>query len=137
MSSGKFVKLLMLAALPLMLLLSACAWAEKDDSKRTYYELIQHFDKNGLTVVSVNPLDTRNINADQGFALTIGERQIGIYRYNPKTKMGKRYLDRVDKNGVFYVVGVKFKAIRNGSFIMIDYEKHPDSNRIVKAFESF
>ena len=86
---------------------------------------------------SVNPLDTRQIKAARAFAFTIGERQVGVYKYDSKNEKHKERLLRVDRTGFFYVVGIRFKAIRNGSYILIDFEKHPRKNDIVNAFKTF
>ena len=119
----------------IVMLLSGCAISRNND--RSFWEMIQHFEKSGVHVESVNPLDTRQIKAARAFAFTIGERQVGVYKYDSKNEKHKERLLRVDRTGFFYVVGIRFKAIRNGSYILIDFEKHPRKNDIVNAFKTF
>ena len=118
-----------------VVLLSSCAISRNND--RPFWDVIQHFEKNGVHVESVNPLDTRQVKAAGAYAFTIGERQIGVYKYDSNNKKHKEKLRRVDETGVFYVVGVRFNAIRNGSYILIDFEKHPQKAAIVNAFQTF
>lgn len=115
--------------------LSGCAISRNND--RSFWDVIQHFERNGVHVESVNPLDTSQVKAVRAYAFTIGERQVGVYKYDSNYKKHKERLLRVDETGIFYVVGVRFQAIRNGSYILIDHEKHPQRDAIVKAFETF
>ena len=119
----------------IVMLLSGCAISRNND--RSFWEMIQHFEKCGVHVESVNPLDTRQIKAARAYAFTIGERQVGVYKYDSKNEKHKERLLRVDRTGYFYVVGIRFNAIRNGSYILIDHEKHPRKNDIVNAFKTF
>ena len=107
------------------------------NNNRAFWDVIQHFEKSGVHIESVNPLDTRQVKAAAAYAFTIGERQIGVYKYDSNNEKHKEKLLRVDETGVFYVVGIRYKAVRNGSYILIDFENHPKKNEIVKAFQSF
>ena len=129
-------KVLQTAVLSLIvMLLSGCAISRNND--RSFWEMIQHFEKSGVHVESVNPLDTRQIKAARAYAFTIGERQIGVYKYDSNNEKHKERLLRVDETGYFYVVGIRYNAIRNGSYVLIDFEKHPRKNDIVNAFKTF
>jgi hypothetical protein len=116
-------------------LFSGCAISKNND--RSFWELIQHFEKSGVHVESVNPLDTRQIKAARAYAFTIGERQVGVYKYDSNNEKHRERLLRVDKTGYFYVVGIRYNAVRNGSYILIDFEKHPRKSEIVNAFKTF
>lgn len=118
-----------------ILIAASCAISRNND--RTFYEIIQHFEQSGVHVKSVNPLDVSQVKAVRAYAFTIGERQVGVYKYDSNNEKHKERLHRVDETGVFYVLGIRFNAVRNGSFILIDFEKHPQKSAIVKAFESF
>ena len=80
---------------------------------------------------------TPDVKAARAYAFTIGERQIGVYKYDSNNEKHKERLLRVDETGYFYVVGIRYNAIRNGSYILIDFEKHPRKNDIVNAFKTF
>lgn len=118
-----------------VLFLSGCSISNNND--RPFFDVIQHFERSGVHVESVNPLDTRQVKAVWAYAFTIGERQVGVYKYDSMNQKHKEKLLRVDETGVFYVVGIRFSAIRNGSYILIDYEQHPQKDEIVKAFKTF
>jgi hypothetical protein len=115
--------------------LSGCAISRNND--RSFWDMIQHFEKSGVHVESVNRLDTRQVKAAWAYAFTIGERQVGVYKYDSNNEKHKEKLLRVDETGVFYVVGIRYKAIRNGSYILIDFEKHPQKEPIINAFKTF
>ena len=129
----KILQLFLLSAA--VIFLSGCAISRNND--KSFWDVIQHFERNGLRVESVNPLDTRQVKAARAYAFTIGERQIGVYKYDSNNEKHKEKLLRVDETGVFYVVGIRFNAVRNGSYILIDFEKHPQKEAIVNAFKTF
>lgn len=114
---------------------SGCAFSNNND--RSFWDVINHFERSGVHIISVNPLDTRQVKAAGAFAFTIGERQVGVYKYDSTNKKHKEKLRRVDETGVFYVVGIRFNAIRNGSYVLIDFEKHPQKEAIINAFQTF
>ena len=114
---------------------AGCAFSRNND--RTFWDIIKHFESCGVHVTSVNPLSTLQVKAAAAYAFTIGERQVGVYKYDSNNEKHKERLERVDETGVFYVVGIRYKAVRNGSYVLIDFEKHPQKEAIVKAFETF
>ena len=114
---------------------AGCAFSRNND--RTFWDIIKHFESCGVHVTSVNPLSTLQVKAAAAYAFTIGERQVGVYKYDSNNEKHKERLERVDETGVFYVVGIWYKAVRNGSYVLIDFEKHPQKEAIVKAFETF
>ena len=75
--------------------------------------------------------------AESGFCFKINGRQIGVYKYNTERKKQKWRYQLIKDSGVLYINGVKFHAMINGSFVMIDYDTHPDKEKIMKAFKSF
>ncbi len=133
MMKTKLAAVLILTAM--IVVLTGCGISRNND--RAFWDVIQHFEKNGVHIESVNPLDTRQVKAAAAYAFTIGERQIGVYKYDSNNEKHKEKLLRVDETGVFYVVGIRYKAVRNGSYILIDFENHPRKNEIVKAFQTF
>ena len=75
-------------------LLSGCASISKNNDK-AFWDIIQHFERNGIHVESVNPLDTRQVRAARAYAFTIGERQVGVYKYDSENKKHKEILAHI------------------------------------------
>lgn len=119
----------------LLAIFAGCAFSHNND--RSFWDVIKHFESNGVHVKSVNPLTTIQVKAAAAFAFTIGDRQVGVYKYDSNNEKHKEKLKRVDETGVFYVVGIRYKAIRNGSYILIDFENHPQKEKIVETFKTF
>jgi len=123
-----------------VLLLSGCTWlgfSSADNSAKTHLDLIEHFAANKIKIDSVKPLMYSLAQAESGYCFKIGKREVGVYKYNLIRKKQKHRYQLVKDSGVLYINGTKFKALINGSFVMIDYDTHPDSEKIIKAFESF
>ena len=136
MKPNIFRHLALLAAVLLLAVLTACRhWNE--NYEKTYPELITHFANCGLKVDSVTPLAYYLARAESAYAFKIGSREIGIYKYNLERKKQRYRYQVVKDSGVLYINGKKFKAMLNGCFVMIDFDTHPEQEKIVKAFESF
>ena len=129
----KILQLFFLAVIAL--LAGGCSISKNND--RSFWDIIKHFETCGLHVKSVNPLTTVQVKAAAAFAFTIGDRQVGVYKFDSNNEKHKEKLLRVDETGYFYVIGIRYKAVRNGSYVLIDFEQHPDKDEIVKAFETF
>ena len=77
------------------------------------------------------------INADEGFALKLANRQVAFYKFNTKYKKARAKSEYVDKNHFIYIYGVKLSAVSHGSFIMVDYEDNPLADKLLEAFKKF
>lgn len=128
---------LVLCALAALSLSALTACFTPGNYEKTFPELIEHFAQNGLKVSAVTGLVTNLAQAESAFAFRIGDREVGIYKYNLERKKQLHRYRLVEDSGVLYINGKKFKALRNGCFVMIDYDTHPEQEKIVKAFESF
>lgn len=128
---------LVLCALAALSLSALTACFTPGNYEKTFPELIEHFTRNGIKVSAVTGLVTNLAQAESAFAFRIGDREVGIYKYNLERKKQLHRYRLVEDSGVLYINGKKFKALRNGCFVMIDYDTHPEQEKIVKAFESF
>ena len=128
---------LVLCALAAQSLTALTACFTPGNYEKTFPELIEHFAQNGIKVSAVTGLVTNLAQAESAFAFRIGDREVGIYKYNLERKKQLHRYRLVEDSGVLYINGKKFKALRNGCFVMIDYDTHPEQEKIVKAFESF
>ena len=128
---------LVLCALAALSLSALTACFTPGNYEKTFPELIEHFARNGIKVSAVTGLVTNLAQAESAFAFRIGDREVGIYKYNLERKKQLHRYRLVEDSGVLYINGKKFKALRNGCFVIIDYDTHPEQEKIVKAFESF
>ena len=128
---------LVLCALAALSLSALTACFTPGNYEKTFPELVEHFARNGIKVSAVTGLVTNLAQAESAFAFRIGDREVGIYKYNLERKKQLHRYRLVEDSGVLYINGKKFKALRNGGFVMIDYDTHPEQEKIVKAFESF
>ncbi len=114
--------------------ISGCA---TEPPQKTFPDLITHFSRNGVIITGVGQLAYQLAQAEAGYCFRIGKREIGVYQYNLKRKKQRHRYQLVKDSGVLYINGKKFKAMINGTFVMIDFNTHPEEAKIVKAFESF
>ena len=99
-------------------------------------ELIRHI----LLKTGATPLcdmEPGPVHADKGFSVMLAGRQVAFYKYNTKYKRMRNKLEYVNKNKCIYIVGRKYSAIANGSCIMVDYEKNPKKDQLLKVFMEF
>ena len=77
------------------------------------------------------------IHAESGFSVMLGGRQVAFYKYNTRRKKMRKKLDWIIENKCVFILGQKYPAMVNGSFVMIDYEKNPKKDLLVKVFQEF
>ena len=59
------------------------------------------------------------------------------YKYDATKKKMKKKLDYIKKNECVYIVGNRFPARVNGSFVMVDYEINPQKDKLIRVFDEF
>lgn len=131
---------LTILSLSLPLFISGCSSINEEAEKKysySYKDIVEHFKKCGIEVTSINPIRADVPHAESGFAFTINDKQIGIYKFNPKVKKEKERLDKIREQGFVYLCAIKYPAIVNGPFVMVDHNINPDEKKIVEAFKSF
>lgn len=118
------------------LILSACATVNNND--RTINELANYMMvKTGAQWDG--PFQPGPPHAESGFALKIDDRQVVFLKYNTDRQKQKKWLDYIDEHGYIYILGMKFPAMRHGSFAMLDYEGFKPETRdmLIRTFKSF
>lgn len=139
-SDSSLSAFLIILSLSLLLFISGCTSTSDDAEKKYGYsfkDLTAHFKKCGIEVTSINPIRADVPHAEFAFAYTISGKQIGIYKYNPKMKKEKEKLEKIREQGFVYLCAIKYPAIVNGPFVMVDHNINPDEKKIVEAFKSF
>lgn len=99
-------------------------------------ELIRHI----LLKTGAQPLcdmEPGPVHADKGFSVMLAGRQVAFYKYNTKYKRMRSKLEYVNKNKCLYIVGRKYSAVANGSFVMIDHDTNPKKDLLLKVFMEF
>ena len=134
LSRGVALSVLLLVSICSVLLFSSCA---TEKPRKTFPDLITHFARNGVIINGVGQLAYQLAQAEAGYCFRIGKREIGVYQYNLERKKQRHRYRLVGDSGVLYINGKKFKALINGPFVMIDFDTHPEEEKIVKAFQSF
>ena len=77
---------LVLCALAALSLSALTACFTPGNYEKTFPELVQHFAQNGIKVSAVTGLVTNLAQAEAAYAFRIGEREVGIYKYNLERK---------------------------------------------------
>lgn len=127
---------LFLAAAAVLFSAAGCAGVENND--RSISELANHMMvRTGAEWDG--PFQPGPPHAESGFALRIDNRQVVFLKYNTQRKKMRRWLEYIDANKSLYILGIKFPAMRHGSFAMLDYEGfQPETRRkLIEAFQSF
>ena len=77
------------------------------------------------------------VHAESGFSVILAGKQVAFYKYDATKKKMKKKLDYIKKNECVYIVGNRFPARVNGSFVMVDYEINPQKDKLIRVFDEF
>lgn len=122
-----------------LLMFTSCKTAEvslKNNDKKLI-DLVDHFAESDMKIDSIQQMESEFFHAEEALALKISKRDVGIYRFDLNYHNAKRKVESVKKTGKFYIQAKPFDAMMNGSFMIIDYKRHPRKDDIIKAFNSF
>ena len=132
--SGGHIVLKAAVLLFAVLLVAGC---NKDNNHLNLKNMTDHFVACGLKVEQVQPVEPGVVHATSAMAVTIGGKDIGIYKYDVNLDAQKKRIVRISDDGFIYIVGLKYPVMVNGSFVMIGAHSHTQKTEIVKAFNSF
>ncbi len=124
-----------LLTLTAIILISGCF--RKNNNDRTIAELVEHFNKSGLTIESVTPTLPEMIQAQDGIFVRIGGKDVQLFKYDTRIKKQEEKLDRICSAGKITILSIDFPAVTNGSFIMLNYKGNSEESKILEAFGSF
>ena len=113
------------------------AGCDKNNNHLNLKNVTDHFVACGLKVEQVQPIEPGVLKATSAMAMTIGGKDIGIYKYDVSLDVQKKRIARISDEGFIYIVGLKYPVMVNGSFVMVGAHSHPQKTEIVKAFNSF
>ncbi|MBR2435332.1 MAG: hypothetical protein IKB22_07655 [Lentisphaeria bacterium] len=77
------------------------------------------------------------VHAERGFSVMLAGRQVAFYKYNLDRKKMRKKHEYIKDNGFVYIVGRKYTAEVNGSFVMIDHDKNAQKDLLLKVFREF
>jgi hypothetical protein len=117
-----------------VILISGCL---KNNNDRTIADLVEHFNKSGLTIESATPTMPEMILAQDGIFVKIGGKDVQLFKYDIRIPKQKEKLDKIYSNGKITILSVDFPAVTNGSFVMLNYKGNPEEEKILEAFGSF
>jgi len=141
-----------LFALPLLcLMLVSCAGGSEHSSGSWFDTVFSGVPSNNdvpidelvtyiLTKTEAQPccdMEPGPVHAESGFSVMLAGKQVAFYKYNAKNKKMRKKLDYIKKNRCVYIVGVRFPARVNGSFVMVDYEINPQKDKLIQVFDEF
>jgi hypothetical protein len=100
-------------------------------------DLLDYFKDYGFKIDHIQPLVSEHLHAEEAFAASIDGQEIGIYRFDLKFDKAKKKVSRTIQTKTFYIQATPFKAIVNGSFIVVNCDKHLRGKEIAKVFKLF
>ncbi|MBP5442681.1 MAG: carbohydrate ABC transporter substrate-binding protein [Treponema sp.] len=77
------------------------------------------------------------LGAIDGCSVYLNSNPIEIYKFDTKDAVGKKILQNINSTNTIELLGTKFPAIVNEPFVIINYNSHPDRDKIVKSFKRF
>jgi len=119
--------------------LAGCSTPEvvyKNNDKKLI-DLLKHFESYGVTIESIQELESSFFHAEEAVAVNIDAAEIGLYRFDLTYFKAKRKVDMVTKKGTFFIQAIPFPALINGSFMMINHDKHKRGKEYEKIFADF
>ncbi len=135
----KMQRLLMITAVLAGALLLAGCRNTVSNNHLTLNDYADHLVACGLPVEQiqgVNPGPAKAVDA-MSVKFLDNPNEIGIYRFDRERESDRKRLDMIKADGCLYIVGFKYPALIQGSFVVIGYEKNVLKNQIIAATESF
>ena len=77
------------------------------------------------------------VHAESGFSVFLAGKQVAFYKYDARKKKMRKKLEYIKKNKCVYIVGIRYPARVNGSFVMVDYEINPQKDKLIEVFDNF
>ncbi|MCF6175975.1 MAG: hypothetical protein L3J71_09430 [Victivallaceae bacterium] len=139
MQAGKKIQQLKIyiAGFVMAVALSSCTTGKVSNNYLHIEDLVNHMVSQKIKVEQVQPIEPKLVSASRAFAVTIGGKEIGIYKYDVNIKKQREKIDNIEKNGRVYVLAIKFPAVVKGSFMLMGVERNPERDKIMAALESF
>ncbi len=119
----------------LSLFLFSCTTVE--NNYRSSRDFASHLVANGVPVEYMQPAVPGPLKATEGVILRIAGKDLGVYKFDKNAKVQRERLEKIKDEGAVYFLGAKYVAIVSGSFVLIDAEKNPRKDDIIKAFKTF
>ena len=120
------------------LLVTSCStFSDYGNNSSTLTDIVDHFQKSGIKIEKTVPLMTKTLGAQDAMVIVIAGRDVGIYKFNIKLKKQRQRIEFAKKHKYVFLIGRKYEAIVNGSFVMVAANSNKEKTKIIKAFKSF
>ena len=120
------------------LALSGCTMIEPDNNYRHPADFARHLQNDGFKIAAVRPLDPRPLAAAEALELTIGNSNIGVYKYDINNKLQRKRLEKIKREKRIYFIGIPYPIYEvSGSFIVVGLDKHKEKKRILESLRNF
>ncbi len=117
-----------------MLFVSGCD-IEKD--QRTLADLVRHYNEEGLKINEVKITEFRAIGAQEGGRIYAGDEAFEVYKFDLSDEKVRKKFEEISERKTLVLLGRSFPILVNGTFILLNYQKHPRKYDVVRIFETF
>lgn len=91
----------------------------------------------GLQVKSIRELDPTPFRATAGWGIMVDNSELGLYKFDPNSRLGKERLKQVTETERLYIQGIPYPVAVSGSFALMGLDKHRKKRQILKVFNNF
>lgn len=93
--------------------------------------------KDGVEVTATRPLLPDPFRATSGAAISVGNGEIGVYKYDNTSKIQKKRLEQVAESRRLYINGIPYPVVVHGSFVFFGLEKNSKKHDILRSIRRF
>ena len=130
--------LVFLSAAALLLTVAGCSSYGPDNNYLRPVDFVRRLEQDGIRVKSVNPLSPEPIAAGEALELSVGESNIGVYKFDINNPAQLARLKTIRKSKRIYFNGIPYPIYEvSGSFIVVGLDKHKEKRRILESLRKF
>lgn len=110
-----------------------------DEAASNLDDLLEQFKAAGLTVGEKEPKLSSMIGAKDGFGVNINGMPIEIYQFDISStdETAVQNMKSAKDTGKINMLGIDFPVKMNRDLMLVNYQGHPDEEKIVKVFTGF
>lgn len=120
-----------------ILLFVAAACSSVENNYLSPRDFADHLVANGVAIEYIQPAVQGPLKATEGMIFRIAGKDLGVYKFDKNSKVQCERLEKISNEGAVYFLGAKYAAAVSGSFVLVDAEKNPKKDEIIRAFRTF